>query len=150
MFVVNSLLGSLLLCSVFCLSVSLRAFPACCDPVVSLFVYCLLEEACRYRRYFEAIQGVTRKSDAGEDCRWTVALRHSSKVRSTALVLEGIGITSSFPTAFFICNVGKCSELAVLGFGVVLVRQHNVILDGNLYETPLVCSGETTCPMGWQ
>ena len=67
---------------------SLRAFPACCDPVVSLFVYCLLEEACRYRRYFEAIQGPPAKSDPGEDCRWTVALRHSSRVRSTNLVSE--------------------------------------------------------------
>ena len=56
------------------LRVSLRAFPACCDPVVSLFVYCLLEEACRYRKYFEAFQEVIRKSDSSEDCRWTVAL----------------------------------------------------------------------------
>ena len=70
------------------LRVSLRAFPACCDPVVSLFVYCLLEEACRYRRYFEAIQGPPAKSDPSEDCRWTVALRHSSRVRSTNLVSE--------------------------------------------------------------
>ena len=43
------------------LRVSLRAFPAYCDPVVSLFVYCLLEEAYRYRKYFEAFQGVSKK-----------------------------------------------------------------------------------------
>ena len=61
-----------------CLLRSLR-FPVC---------VLLLEEACRYRGYFEANQRVIRKSDSGEDCRWTVALRHSSRVRSTNLVSE--------------------------------------------------------------
>ena len=63
---------------------------------------------------------------------------------------RGIGITSSFPIAFFVCHVVRCSELVVLGFSVMLVRQHYVIFDGNLSETLLVCSGGTTCPMGRQ
>ena len=63
---------------------------------------------------------------------------------------RGIGITPSFPFAFFVCHVVRCSELAVLGFSVVLVHQHYVIFNGNLSKTPLVCSGGTTCPMGRQ
>ena len=67
-----------------------------------------------------------------------------------ALVLERIGITSSFPIAIFICHVVRCSELAILGFSVMLVRQHDVIFDGNLSKTLLVRSGGTTCPMDLQ
>ena len=63
---------------------------------------------------------------------------------------RGIGITSSFTIAFFVCQVVRCSELAILGLSVVLVRQNYVIFDGDLSETPPLCSGETTCPMGRQ
>ena len=67
-----------------------------------------------------------------------------------ALVLEGDWYYLVFPPAFFVCHVVRCSELAVLGFSVVLVCQHYVILDGKLPEIPPVCSGGTTCPMGRQ
>ena len=63
---------------------------------------------------------------------------------------RGIGITSSFTIAFFVCQVVRCSELAIFGLSVVLVRQNYVIFDGDLSETPPLCSGETTCPMGRQ
>ena len=61
---------------------------------------------------------------------------------------RGIDIISSFPPTFFIFHVVRCSELAVLGFGVVLGHQHSVIFGGTLLETSAVCSGKTTCPIG--
>ena len=63
---------------------------------------------------------------------------------------RGIGITSSFPPTFFVCYVVRCSELAGLGFSVVLIRQRYIIFDGKLSKTLPVCSGETTGPMGQQ
>ena len=88
LFCENSLLGILLLCSVFNLRVSLRAFPACCDPCVSLFVYCCWRKPAGTEDTSKRTQESPRKSDSVEDCRWTVTLRHSSRVRSTNLVSE--------------------------------------------------------------